>query len=108
LLRPNIEGVASQTALVHSITVKYSKALNGADSVEITAAAGRSFTKSAAYRAGTLWIVDARMPDRAALVPYEAQAQGSEPRSKRVSWCAPGGTGNISSWPPAANWRRSP
>ncbi|HLX61050.1 MAG TPA: C25 family cysteine peptidase [Planctomycetota bacterium] len=77
LVTPELSGVSSQIALLHSLSLDYTKSLaaNGGATTEIVNAS--AFAK--VYEVGglstaALWVVDARYPDRAALAPYETQA----------------------------------
>jgi hypothetical protein len=93
LLTPAIAGVDSQTAMLHSLTVKYTKALSGTSSVAVNVSAKiPQIYEVSGLSGGALWVVDARLADRAALVPYEAQAQGDGTFKARF-YGQPGGTG---------------
>gem|GEM_PF-518832 len=76
LVTPQLNGVDSQIALLHSLSMSYTRDLDASAPVEIVNAS--AFSKL--YELNDLpsanaWVVDARYPDRAALVPYETQAQ---------------------------------
>jgi len=86
LVTPNFASGVSQTALVHSIAVKYAQTLAGSNVVSV-ATSGKPQVYEVSV-AGAVWVVDARMPDRAALVPFDAQ-------NGKVRFLGqPGGTGS--------------
>jgi autotransporter-associated beta strand protein len=93
LVTPALPGVAQQIALVHSITVACTKDLAGPGAVEVNHSGNRNqMYEVSKLPTSTLWVVDARYPDRAALVPYETQAQADGLYSARFT-AQPGGTG---------------
>ncbi len=95
LVTPTLDGVVSQIALVHSLSVSYTKNLTGAGIQEIFNSGNSSVTYEVSNLTSTaLWVVDARFPDRAALVPYETQIQ--QDGTVRARFNAPsGGTGKF-------------
>ncbi len=95
LVTPEIAGVASQISFLHSMTFSYTQSLNASQPLTITNAG----TASNLYELSNLpgsdaWVVDARFPDRAALVPYESQAQADGTYRLRFM-AAGGGTGQF-------------
>jgi hypothetical protein len=93
LVTPPIDGIESQFALVHSMTLAYTQTLDGSTPLEVT----NTDKVSKLYEAANLpsvgaWVVDARFPDRAALVPYQTQANANGTFSLRFN-AAPGGSG---------------
>ncbi|HLX60329.1 MAG TPA: autotransporter-associated beta strand repeat-containing protein [Planctomycetota bacterium] len=95
LVTPQLDGVATQIALLHSMTASYTKALNGAAPLEIYNPSGASQLFEAQHLpSADAWVVDARFPDRATLIPYETQAQNDGTFALRFN--APsGGTGQF-------------
>ena len=93
LVTPPIADVDSQIAFLHSITVAYTRTLDGSTPVTIynTGTSNQLFELSGVPSANA-WVVDARFPDRAALVPYEAQDQGDGTYKVRFT-ASGGGTG---------------
>src|SRR5579862_4934711 len=76
LITPAVNGDAGQIAFLHSMTLSYTQTLDGSQPLTINNLGGQA----ALYEVGNLpsasaWVVDARFPDRAALIPYETQAQ---------------------------------
>jgi hypothetical protein len=93
LVTPVIEGVASQIALVRSISVQYTKALDASGPIEfVNGARSAQIYEAAGLRTPNAWIVDARFADQARLVAYETQAQIDGTYKVRFT-AAPGGTG---------------
>jgi autotransporter-associated beta strand protein len=96
LVTPEIGGTATQIALLHSLSINYTRNLVGRISnppTEIvnSGTAARMF-EVAGLSTSALWVVDARYADRAALVPYETQAQADGSYKARFTAQA-GGTG---------------
>ncbi len=93
LVTPSLADVDSQIAFLHSITVAYTRTLDGSTPVTIynTGTSNQLFELSDVPSANA-WVVDARFPDRAALVPYEAQDQGDGTYKMRFT-ANGGGTG---------------
>jgi len=76
LITPAVNGDAGQIAFLHSMTLSYTQTLDGSQPLTINNLSGQS----ALYEVGNVqsanaWVVDTRFSDRAALVPYEAEAQ---------------------------------
>ncbi len=93
LITPAIDGVSSQISLLHSMTVAYTCALDGSKPVAII---NPDITPNV-YEVTNLpgadaWVVDARFPDRAVLVPFESQADGKGAYTLRFT-ATGGGTG---------------
>ncbi len=93
LVTPAIPGVDPQIALLQSMTIAYTRALNGAQPVTVVNAG----SVSTLYELNNLpssgaWVVDTRYPDRAALTPYQTQMQADGTYNLRFSG-APGGSG---------------
>ncbi|MEI6233066.1 MAG: C25 family cysteine peptidase [Planctomycetota bacterium] len=80
LITPTLSGQDSQIALLHSISVSYTRALDGSRPIEITNASSMaSLYEIYNVPNGGAWVVDARFTDRASLVPAETllQADGT-------------------------------
>jgi len=76
LVTPMIAGLDTQIALLHSISVSYTRGLNGAKPIEInTPANTASLFEIYNVPSTGAWVVDARFSDRASLVPTEFQMQ---------------------------------
>ncbi len=93
LVTPAIPGVDSQISFLHSMTVAYTQQLDGSHPVTVTNAG----SASGIYELNHLpdanaWVVDARYPDLAALVPFETQAQDDGTFKLRFT-AGTGGTG---------------
>ena len=95
LSTPALTGVLSQIAFLHSISIAYTSALDGSDPISVynTGTATQLYEVSHVSSAST-WVVDARYPDRAALVPYQAQAQNDGTNKIRFN-AGIGGTGQF-------------
>lgn len=95
LVTPPIAGVSSQVAFLHSMTVAYTQQLDGSQPVMISNTSGASnLYELANLPSANAWVVDARFPDRAALVPYESQAQAGGTYKLRFNG-ASGGMGQF-------------
>ncbi|MEI6235905.1 MAG: C25 family cysteine peptidase [Planctomycetota bacterium] len=95
LITPELNGVNSQICFLHSLTMSYARTTDGTQPVTVT----NSGSASALYEvsnvpSAAVWVVDTRFPDRAALVPYEAQAQNDGTYTIRFN-AAGGGTGKF-------------
>ncbi|HLX63332.1 MAG TPA: C25 family cysteine peptidase [Planctomycetota bacterium] len=90
LVTPALDGVETQIALLHSLTLSYTRALDGSKPLDIYSAglAPKLFELSNVPSAD-VWVVDARFPARAALVPFETQAQADG--SFKLRFVAPAG-----------------
>ncbi|HLX60887.1 MAG TPA: C25 family cysteine peptidase [Planctomycetota bacterium] len=95
LATPEIVGVDTQIALLHSLTMAYTRALDGSRPVTIF----HSGPASTLYElrnvpSADAWVVDVRFPDRAVLVPYQTKAQADGTYALRFN-AAAGGTGQF-------------
>ena len=76
LVTPTLPGVGSQICFLHTLTMAYTKTLDASQPMTLTNAdAAWQVFELGNLPSANVWIVDARFPDRAALVPYETQAQ---------------------------------
>lgn len=92
LVTPPIIG-CSQIAFLHSMTLSYTRLLDGSKPVSIyNAGASDKLFEVSNLPGADAWVVDARFPDRAALLPYEAQAAGDGTYKVRFN-AGVGGTG---------------
>lgn len=95
LTTPALNGVTSQIALVHSLSVSYNKNLTGPGATEIVNSSNVSqLFELSNLSTANLWVVDTRFPDRAALVPYETAVQADGSIKARFN-AAAGGTGKF-------------
>ncbi len=93
LVTPAADGTDGRVSFLHSMTVAYTQTLNGSKPLSIVNAAdGSQLFEVSSLPGASAWVVDARYPDRAALVPYEAQAQADGTYTLRFT-ANPGGTG---------------
>jgi hypothetical protein len=77
LVTPAINGVDSQIAFLHSMRVDYTQRLDGNNPLTIVnSGPGAKLYEVSNLSSANAWVVDARYPDRAALAPMEARAQG--------------------------------
>jgi len=95
LITPAASDGAEEIAFLHSMTLSYSQTLDSSEPLTINNLGGQA----ALYEVGNLpsasaWVVDARFPDRAALIPYETQAQLDGTFKLRFAASA-GGTGQF-------------
>ncbi|HLX64696.1 MAG TPA: C25 family cysteine peptidase [Planctomycetota bacterium] len=95
LITPATSDGAEQIAFLHSMSLSYNETLDASQPLTIN----NLSVQSALYEVGNLpsanaWVVDARFPDRAALLPYEIQAQGGGTFKLRFIGSA-GGTGQF-------------
>jgi hypothetical protein len=94
LVTPQISGVDSQIAFVHSMNVDYTRSLDGSKLLDVyNSGSGSKLFELSNVADANAWVVDVRYPDRAALVPYETQAQGDGTYKLRFNASA-GGTGH--------------
>lgn len=94
LVTPQLNDVERQISLLHSITVEYSRSLDGSKSVDTyNRGATAKLFEVGNVPSTDVWVVDARYPDRATLVPYETQAQADGTFKLRFNASA-GGTGH--------------
>jgi hypothetical protein len=94
LVTPVLPDVTQQIALVHSIGVNYTKQLSGPGTVDFThSGSSATLYEVSNMPTSSLWVVDARYPDRAGLVAYESQAQADGSYKVRFTAQA-GGTGH--------------
>ncbi len=93
LITPDIDGVDSQICFLHSMSMSYTKTLDGASPLQIVNNGSSSMLYEVSNLPGAkTWVVDTRFPDRAALVATETQAQGDGTYTLRFN-AAPGGSG---------------
>jgi hypothetical protein len=93
LVTPDLTGVASQIAFVHSMKLSYTQLLDGSAPLEVlNTSASTMLYEVSNLPESNAWLVDARYPDHAALAPYETQAQGDGTYKLRFNGYA-GGTG---------------
>lgn len=77
LVTPSIPNTPNQISLLHSLSVRYTKALRANGPVEITHSTQTARVyEISGLSAATVWVVDARTPDRALLVPYDTRIKG--------------------------------
>ncbi|MEI6236752.1 MAG: C25 family cysteine peptidase, partial [Planctomycetota bacterium] len=95
LTTPSLPGVNSQVAFLHSLTINYTKSHNAATPLTlVNSGTGSALFEMKNLPSANVWLVDARFPDRAALIPYEAQPQNDG--TYRVRFNAPsGGSGQF-------------
>ncbi|HLX62940.1 MAG TPA: kelch repeat-containing protein [Planctomycetota bacterium] len=93
LVTPALDGVDSQISFLHSMTVNYTRALDTSKPVGVVNASAATKLFELTSASANAWIVDTRYPDRAALVPYESQAQADGTFKLRFT-AASGGTGH--------------
>src|SRR5262249_44078871 len=81
LVTPVLPNVASQTPLLHSLTVKYTQALSSSAPsqpvVVNTNGVPAKVYEVTGLTTNQVWVVDARLPDRATTVPCNPVAQGN-------------------------------
>jgi len=95
LVTPPLSGVDSQTSFLHSLTCSYTRTLDGSRPVSVYNSSASSYLYELSNMpSSNAWVVDARFPDRAALVPYEAVDQGNGTFKLRFVG-ASGGTGEF-------------
>ena len=95
LTTPELDGVSSQVCFLHTLSLNYTRALDGSQPVALTNNSVRTeLFELANVPSANMWVVDTRFPDRAALVPYEAQAQADGTYRVRFS-AASGGSGQF-------------
>ncbi len=95
LVTPAVDGVDSQLSFLHSISFSYTQTLDGSQPVAISNTGSTTNLYELSNLPGAdAWVVDARFPDRAALVPYEAQPQTDGTYRLRFN-AASGGTGQF-------------
>ncbi|HLX62975.1 MAG TPA: C25 family cysteine peptidase [Planctomycetota bacterium] len=86
---------SAQLALLHSISISYTKALDGSHALELIAQnASNQLFEISHVPAGGAWVVDARFPDRASLVATETQPQADGTLRLRFS-ASGGGSGRF-------------
>ncbi|HLX63441.1 MAG TPA: autotransporter-associated beta strand repeat-containing protein [Planctomycetota bacterium] len=95
LITPALHGIDSQISFLHSMNVSYTRALDASAPLTVMNVTITSqLFEAANLPSADVWVVDARFPDRAALVPYETQAQADGTFRIRFV-AASGGTGNF-------------
>ncbi len=76
LITPALDGVENQTAFLHSLSMNYTQFLDGSQPLNVINSSAAAQVFEVSHLPGTdAWVVDARYPDRAALVPTETQPQ---------------------------------
>ncbi len=95
LVTPPISGVDSQIAFLHSMTFAYTRSLDGSQPTTVNnTGATTGIYELSNMSAANAWVVDARYPDRASLVPFQSQAQADGTYKLRFS-AAVSGTGQF-------------
>ena len=90
LVTPELPGVSSQICFLHSIAINYTRTLDGSQPLTLTNAGNSTMLYEVSrLPSADVWVVDARFPERAVLVPYEAQAQADG--TSRIRFNAGGG-----------------
>ncbi|GMV80907.1 MAG: hypothetical protein AMXMBFR7_20910 [Planctomycetota bacterium] len=74
LVTPVLAGVETQLSFLYGIEIDYRKALLGPGPVAITGGVN-GLVELRGFTTGQLWVVDARVPAKPKLVPYEAVEQ---------------------------------
>jgi len=93
LVTPALERIDTQIALLHSITLNYTRGLDGSKPIEIVCPEIASqLCELSDLPSANAWVVDARFPDRAMLIPYETQPQADGAYKLRFI-AKPGGSG---------------
>ncbi len=92
---PESGGNTVQLALLHGLSVSYTRGLNGSQTFKLThSSAAPGMYELDHVPAGGVWVVDTRFADRAALVPVELSAQAQSDGTFRARFVASsGGTG---------------
>ncbi|HLX63306.1 MAG TPA: C25 family cysteine peptidase [Planctomycetota bacterium] len=76
LTTPPLDGVSSQIAFLHSLSVSYTRELDGSKPLDVyNFGAQAELFEIGGVTSAEAWVVDARFPERAALIAYETQAQ---------------------------------
>ncbi len=93
LITPPIAGLNTQIAFLHSISISYTRRLNGSNPIQVSnlTDTAQRYEVNSLSSAGA-WVVDTRFADRAALVPFQTQAQPDGTYTLRFD-AAAGGTG---------------
>ena len=95
LVTPALPGADSQISFLHSLSLSYTRALDASQPLTIIQTnASPALYELSHLPSADAWVVDTRFPDRAALVPYETQAQADGTFVLRFS-AAGGGTGQF-------------
>ena len=95
LVTPALDGVSNQLSFLHSMTMSYTQLLDGSKPLQITNAGIQTkLFEVSRMPSAEAWVVDARYPDRAVLVAYEAQAQADGTYTLRFN-AAAGGSGQF-------------
>jgi hypothetical protein len=90
LATPELDGVLSQISFLHSMSLAYTRQLDGSAPTEaLNAGVESKLFEIKNVPSADAWVVDARYPSRAALVGYEARAQADGTYTLRFN--APGG-----------------
>ena len=92
---PRLSGLDAQIALLHSISVTYNRSLIATTPIKLVNETSLAkLFEVAGLPSGDAWVVDTRYPDRAALLPYESQAQ-ADGSFKLRTWAKAGGSGSV-------------
>ncbi len=76
LVTPAMDGIDSQICFLHSLSVSYARDLDASKPIQVFNSSGQdTIFEGSNLPSASAWVVDARYPDRAALVPAEFQAQ---------------------------------
>ncbi len=93
LVTPAIAGAQNQIAFLHSMTVSYTRSLDGSKPVDVMNDTNAAQLFEVSNLPGSsAWVVDMRYPDRATLVPYSVQQRADGTYTLRFNANA-GGTG---------------
>jgi len=93
LITPAINAADNQISFLHSISVDYTRRLDGSKPFELVNSASMpKLYEIGRVPAAGAWVVDTRFPDRATLVPVESQADADGTLRVRFM-AAPGGKG---------------
>ncbi len=93
LVTPTLDGVTSQICFLYSMNIDYTRTLDGSSPVSVfNTGSGTQLYELSRVPEANAWVVDARFPDRAALVPFETQVQTDGTYALRFT-AAPGGSG---------------
>ncbi|HLX62872.1 MAG TPA: C25 family cysteine peptidase [Planctomycetota bacterium] len=93
MITPNIDGVDSEISFLHSMTIGYTRLLDGSQQVQLfNGGSSQKTYELSNMPSANAWVVDARYADRAALVPSQSELQADGTYTLRFSAGA-GGTG---------------
>ncbi|MEI6235299.1 MAG: C25 family cysteine peptidase [Planctomycetota bacterium] len=95
LITPQSTDGSNPVSFLHSMTLSYTRTLKGSLPTAInTTTATPTLYEIAQLAGANVWVVDARFPDRAALVPYKSQLQADGTFKIRFN-ASGGGTGQF-------------